>query len=174
MANRLWIAAARQPARSEPVNSQFFLPMAIGRLACSTGLLSIGSVPELALALQRRPAFERILDCLGSTAASGEQHNTLAGGDLFDPVQRQMIKVFAGRDPRQQTDGSHTAIDDGRQDSSGCHRRARAASVLRTDMAVHEEALRFHVELLADILVDLDQVSAALARLGFMAVLYTL
>jgi hypothetical protein len=48
VANRLWIAAARRPARSEPVNSQFFLPMAMGRMAFSTGLLSIGSVPELA------------------------------------------------------------------------------------------------------------------------------
>jgi hypothetical protein len=48
VANRLWIAAARRPARSEPVNSQFFLPMAVGRMAFSTGLLSIGSVPELA------------------------------------------------------------------------------------------------------------------------------
>jgi hypothetical protein len=41
-------AAARRPARSEPANSQFFLPTAIGRIAFSTGLLSIGSVPESA------------------------------------------------------------------------------------------------------------------------------
>jgi hypothetical protein len=32
IANRLWMAAARRPARSEPANSQFFLPMAIGRI----------------------------------------------------------------------------------------------------------------------------------------------
>ena len=41
-------------------------------------------------------------------------------------------------------------------------------------MAVHEEARRLHVQLLADVLADLDQVGAALAalaRLGFMAVL---
>ena len=30
-ANELWMAAARNPARSEPANSQFFLPSAIGR-----------------------------------------------------------------------------------------------------------------------------------------------
>jgi len=41
VANRLWMAAARRPARSEPVNSQFFLPMAIGRMAFSTGLLCV-------------------------------------------------------------------------------------------------------------------------------------
>jgi hypothetical protein len=29
VANRLWMAAARRPARSEPANSQFFLPMAM-------------------------------------------------------------------------------------------------------------------------------------------------
>jgi hypothetical protein len=32
------MAAARRPARSEPANSQFFLPMAMGRIAFSTGL----------------------------------------------------------------------------------------------------------------------------------------
>jgi hypothetical protein len=32
-ANKLWIAAARRAARSEPVNSQFFLPLALGRIA---------------------------------------------------------------------------------------------------------------------------------------------
>ena len=49
VANRLWTAAAaRRPARSEPVNSRFFWQMAIGRMAFSTGLLSIGSVPEAA------------------------------------------------------------------------------------------------------------------------------
>ena len=48
VANRLWMAVARRPARSEPANSQFFLPMAIGRIAFSIGLLSIGRMPELA------------------------------------------------------------------------------------------------------------------------------
>jgi len=46
--NKLWMAAARRPARSEPANSQFFLPMAMGRIAFSTGLLSMGRLPELA------------------------------------------------------------------------------------------------------------------------------
>lgn len=48
VANRLWIAAARFPARSLPANSQFFLPMAIGRIAFSTGLLSMGRLPVCA------------------------------------------------------------------------------------------------------------------------------
>jgi hypothetical protein len=33
------MAAARRPARYEPANSQFFLPMAIGRMAFSIELL---------------------------------------------------------------------------------------------------------------------------------------
>jgi hypothetical protein len=43
VASKDWIAAARCPARSEPVNIQFFLPIAIGRMMFSTGLLSMGS-----------------------------------------------------------------------------------------------------------------------------------
>lgn len=35
-------------------------------------------------------------DPLGQRRA-GQRH-ALAGGDLFDPVQRQMVQVFAGRD----------------------------------------------------------------------------
>jgi hypothetical protein len=35
-------AAARLPARSDPANSQFFRPSAIGRMRFSTQLLSIG------------------------------------------------------------------------------------------------------------------------------------
>ena len=46
--SRVWMAAARFPARSEPVNSQFFLPSAMGRIVFSTGLLSIGRCPLLA------------------------------------------------------------------------------------------------------------------------------
>jgi hypothetical protein len=41
VANKLWMAAARRPARSEPVNSQFFLPMAMGRMAFSIALLCV-------------------------------------------------------------------------------------------------------------------------------------
>ena len=48
VANRLWMAAAREPARSETAKSQFFLPMAIGRITFSTGLLSMGMLPDLA------------------------------------------------------------------------------------------------------------------------------
>ena len=51
---------------------------------------------------------------------AGQRH-ALAGGDLFDPVQRQMVEVFAGRDPRQQADGGHAAIDDGRRDQRRRH-----------------------------------------------------
>ncbi len=42
VAIRLMMAAARLPAVSDPANSQFLRPMAIGRIAFSIGLLSIG------------------------------------------------------------------------------------------------------------------------------------
>jgi hypothetical protein len=46
--SKLWIAAALRPARSDPANSQFFFPIAIGRIAFSIGLLSIGRMPLVA------------------------------------------------------------------------------------------------------------------------------
>jgi len=42
------IAAARVPPASDPANSQFFRPSAIGLIARSTGLLSISTVPSSA------------------------------------------------------------------------------------------------------------------------------
>jgi hypothetical protein len=40
--------ALRCPASASPMNSQFFLPMAVGRMAFSTGLLSISTrIPKL-------------------------------------------------------------------------------------------------------------------------------
>ena len=121
---------------------------------------------------QRLQGHADAADPLGQRRA-GQRH-ALAGGNLLDPVQRQVVQIFAGRDPRQQADGGHAAINDGRRDSSGRHRLARTAGVLRTDVAVHKEARRFHVQLFADILADQDQggaALAALARFGFMAVL---
>ena len=43
--SRVWMAAARFPAHSGPVISQFFLPSAMGRIVFSMGLLSIGRCP---------------------------------------------------------------------------------------------------------------------------------
>ena len=56
----------------------------------------------------------------------------------------------------------------------GASSLAGTAGILRTDMAVHKETGRLHVQLLADVLANLDQVRAAmtaLATLGFVAVL---
>ena len=50
--SNVWMAAARWPARSDPVNNQFFLPKAIGRMMFSTGLLSMGKRPSLAYRLK--------------------------------------------------------------------------------------------------------------------------
>jgi len=49
-------AAARFPARKLPANSQFFLPMEIGRIWFSTQLLSIGRSPS---SRNRTKAFQR-------------------------------------------------------------------------------------------------------------------
>ena len=46
IAYALRLTAARWPARSEPTNSQFDLPMAIGRIWFSTQLLSAGRSPS--------------------------------------------------------------------------------------------------------------------------------
>jgi len=51
------MAAARLPARSDPVKSQFFFPMAIGRMMFSTGLLSIGKRPSVAYRLKAAQRF---------------------------------------------------------------------------------------------------------------------
>ena len=52
------MAAARLPARSDPVNNQFFFPMAIGRMMFSTGLLSIGKRPAVAYRLKAGQRFK--------------------------------------------------------------------------------------------------------------------
>lgn len=39
--SRVWVAAARRPARSEPMNNQFFLPRAMGRRSFSMTLLCV-------------------------------------------------------------------------------------------------------------------------------------
>lgn len=39
--SRVWTLAAQRPARSEPANSQFFLPRAMGRISFSTRLLCV-------------------------------------------------------------------------------------------------------------------------------------
>jgi hypothetical protein len=87
-----------------------------------------------------------------------------ASGDLFDPVQRQVIEVLAARHPRQQAGRGQAAIDHRGRNWCRRHRLAGAAGVLRP--AVHEEACRFHVQLLADVFADLDQLGAALATLA--------
>jgi hypothetical protein len=40
--------SARTPARSDPEKSQFFLPMAMGRIVFSIRLLSMGQSPRVA------------------------------------------------------------------------------------------------------------------------------
>jgi|GEM_PF-6255994 len=85
-----------------------------------------------------------------------------------------MIEEFLRHDPGVQAGRAQPAIDYRRRNWLGRDGVARAARVLRADMAVHEEARRLDVELLGDILTDLDERMAALAasaRGGLVAVL---
>src|SRR5471030_1660133 len=88
--------------------------------------LSKGSPREWIAAIPAVAAVRRAGQC-----------RALAGGDLLDPVQRQVVKVFAGGDPRQQAGGGHAAVDDGRRDRRHRHRLARTAGVLWAEVAVH-------------------------------------
>ena len=83
--------------------------------------------------------------------------------DLLQPVQRQVIQVFADEHPDVQAHGRHAAVDHGRRDRRRRHRLAGTAGVLRTDVTMDEESGRFDIELFADVFTDLDQIAAALA-----------
>lgn len=96
----------------------------------------------------------------------------MARTDLFDPIQRQVIDKLAHADPGQQAHGRHAAVDDGRRHRGRSNGFASAASVLRTNVAMHEEARRLDIKLLTDVFADQGQALAALAtqtRFGFMA-----
>ena len=113
-----------------------------------------------------------LADPLGQRGA--RQWHALARADLLDPVQRQVIGVFTHRHPGQQARCCHAAVNDRRRHRCCDDRLAGAASVLRTNVAMYEEAHRLHVELFADVFTDLDQALAAcraLAQLRLMAVL---
>jgi hypothetical protein len=60
-----------------------------------------------------------------------------------------------------QADGRHAAIDHRRRDRGRAHGLAGAAGILRANVAMDEEARRFDVELLADVLADQRQCLAA-------------
>ena len=62
--SKLWMAAARLPARSDPAKSQFFLPMAMGRIQFSVTLLSIGRWPVLAYRINAGQRFNACLSAL--------------------------------------------------------------------------------------------------------------
>ena len=90
------------------------------------------------------------------------------------PLPPELPRIEHRHDPCKQARGGQAAINDGWRDRRGRHRLAWTAGVLRTDMAMHEEARRLHVQLLADVFADLDQVGAALtalARSWFVTVL---
>lgn len=102
------------------------------------------------------------------------QRDVLAGGDLRQPVQRQVVEEFTDEHPRQQAGGRHAAVDDGGRDRRGDDGFAGAAGVLRVDVAVDGELGGLDIQLLGDVLADLDQIDAAaapaLAGFGFVDV----
>ena len=96
------------------------------------------------------------------------QHDLIPRRNSLQPVQRQVVQVFADQDPDIQTHRRHPAIDHGGRDRCRRHRLAGPAGVLRTDVAMHEEAGGFDVQLFADVFANLDEVLAALpAGAGF-------
>ena len=80
---------------------------------------------------------------------------------MCDAIQRQVIEVFAGRDPSKQSGCCHTAVDDGGWHGFRDHGFANPAGVLRTNVAVYEEFCRFDIELFADVFTDFYQIAAA-------------
>ena len=151
----------------------------LGLAAAGVKLLHRGfvGVEDLAQALQLgqpvRQGFQRDTQAAHPVRQRGQrQRDVLAGGDLHQAVQRQVVEEFADEHPNQQADGRHAAVDDGRRGRGGDDGLARAAGVLRVDVAVDGEFGGFHVQLLGDILADLDQVGAAaapaLAGFGFV------
>jgi len=98
-------------------------------------------------------------DPLGQGRA--RQREAGAGKDRFLPVQRKMIGVLLDHDLGQQARRGDAAVEDGRCDGLGDDRLAVAAGVLGVHVAVHEEAHRLDVQLLADVLADLHQRCAA-------------
>ncbi|MCY1424649.1 hypothetical protein D9M71_404050 [compost metagenome] len=89
---------------------------------------------------------------LGQVGA--RQRYPVAGRDLLQTIQRQMVEAFAGQDPAQQARRGHAAVDDRRRQGGGADRLAVAAAVLRADVAMDEEARRLYVQLLGDVLAD--------------------
>jgi hypothetical protein len=78
---------------------------------------------------QRLQGIPDAPDPFGQCAA-GKGH-ILTRRNLFEPIQRQVIEVFAGGHPGQQAWGSHAAIDDRRIDRRRRHGLAGAAGILR-------------------------------------------
>ncbi len=91
---------------------------------------------------------------------TGNRH-TVAGADLLETIEREMIEVLLRQHPGMQAGRGQACLDDRRRDRCSGHGFTVAAGVLRTDVAMDEEACRLDIEWLADVLADLDQVATA-------------
>jgi hypothetical protein len=85
------------------------------------------------------------------------------GGDLLQPVEREMIQVFGCYRPSQQTHRRHTAIYHGGRNRCGSDGHTTSTGILRVDVAVDEELGRFDIQLFGDVFANLDQFPATLA-----------
>ena len=94
------------------------------------------------------------------------QNDLVTGGDLLQPVEREMIQVFTDQYPRQQAHGGHATIDDGGRNRRGGDGFTVTASILRTDVAVDKELGGFDIELFSDVFANFNQVLAALTTLA--------
>ena len=101
------------------------------------------------------------------------QRDALAGGDLRQAIQRQVVREFGNGHPDQKVHRGQATVDDGGRHRGRHDRRAVLAGILGADVPVHGEFGRLDVELLADVLADLDQRAAVLttaAGFRFVAV----
>ena len=90
------------------------------------------------------------------------QRHPAAGGDLFDPIEREMISELADHHPSQKPRGGHAAFNQCRGDRRRGDRFAMTASILWTDMTMDRELGGFDIQLFGDVCPDLDQILAAL------------
>jgi len=125
-----------------------------------------------------QPVYQRLQSNAKTAHPFGQRGagngNAVALGDSLNAEERLVIQILLDQDPGVQPGCGQAAINDGGWHWCRSDGLAGAAGILGTDVAVHKEARRLHVELFADVLADLDEVGAtltALAAFGLVAML---
>lgn len=150
--------SARQViAAIRPEVSPFGFALArIELLGCFVSMQAGPLMPSLRESLRQRLQSKADAPAPFGQRATGKCH-VLTRRNLFEPIKRQVIEVFAGRHPGQQARDRHAAINDCRIDRRCRHGFAGAAGIRPAEVANHEETGRFNVQRLAEVLANLDQ-----------------